>query len=82
MGVELRERDLERGLIAHLQSLILELGKGLAYVGTQYPLDVGEQDYNLDLLFYHLRLRCSVVVELLCDREHKSSMATRACSRR
>ena len=67
MGAELRERDLERGPIAHPQSLILELGKGFAYVGTQYPLDVGGQDYYLDLLFYHLRLRCFVVVELKID---------------
>ena len=67
MGAELRERDLEKGLIAHLQSLILELGKGFAFVGTQYPLNVGGQDYYLDLLFYHLRLRCFVIAELKID---------------
>jgi hypothetical protein len=44
--------------------LILELGKGFAFVGSQYPLEVGGQDYYLDLLFYHLRLRCFVVLEL------------------
>ena len=58
------ERDLERGLIEHLRSLILELGKGFAFVGSQYHLDVGGQDYYLDLLFYHLRLRCFVVIDL------------------
>jgi YhcG PDDEXK nuclease domain len=58
------ERDLERGLIEHLRALILELGKGFAFVGSQYPLEVGGQDYYLDLLFYHLRLRCFVVIEL------------------
>lgn len=58
------ERDLERGLIAHLRSLILELGKGFAFVGSQYHLEVGRPDYYLDLLFYHLRLRCFVVIEL------------------
>ncbi|WP_246510576.1 DUF1016 domain-containing protein [Bradyrhizobium glycinis] len=58
------ERDLERGLIEHLRSLILELGKGFAFVGSQYHLEVGGQDYYLDLLFYHLRLRCFVVIEL------------------
>lgn len=58
------ERDLERGLIEHLRSLILELGKGFAFVGSQYHLEVGGQDYYLDLLFYRLRLRCFVVIEL------------------
>ena len=58
------ERDLERGLIEHLRSLILELGKGFAFVGSQYHLDVGGRDYYLDLLFFHLRLRCFVVIEL------------------
>jgi len=58
------ERDLERGLIEHLRSLILELGKGFAIVGSQYHLEVGGQDCYLDLLFYHLRLRCFVVIEL------------------
>ena len=42
----------------------MELGKGFAFVGSQYPLEVGGQDYRLDLLFYHLRLRCYVVIEL------------------
>jgi hypothetical protein len=46
------------------QSLILELGKGFAFVGSQYPLEVGGQDYYLDLLFYHYRLRCFVIFEL------------------
>ena len=58
------ERDLERGLLEHLRSLILELGKGFAFVGSQYRLDVGGQDFYLDLLFYHLRLRCFVVIDL------------------
>jgi hypothetical protein len=44
--------------------LILELGKGFAFVGSQYRLDVGDQDFYLDLLFYHLRLRCFVVIDL------------------
>lgn len=64
LGPELLERDLERGLLEHLRALILELGKGFAFVGSQYHLEVGGQDYYLDLLFYHLRLRCFVVVEL------------------
>jgi predicted nuclease of restriction endonuclease-like (RecB) superfamily len=64
LASDMEERDLERGLIEHVRSLILELGKGFAFVGSQYPLEVGGQDYYLDLLFYHLRLRCFVVIEL------------------
>lgn len=64
LGPEMLERDLERGLIEHLRSLILELGKGFAFVGSQFHLEVAGQDYYLDLLFYHLRLRCFVVIEL------------------
>jgi len=59
-----KERNLERGLIEPLRSLILELGKGFAFVSSQYHLEVGGQDYYLDLLFYHLRLRCFVILEL------------------
>jgi predicted nuclease of restriction endonuclease-like (RecB) superfamily len=64
VGPEMLERDLERGLLEHLRFLILELGKGFAFVGSQYHLEVGGQDYYLDLLFYHLRLRCFVVIDL------------------
>jgi predicted nuclease of restriction endonuclease-like (RecB) superfamily len=64
LGTEMLERDLERGLIDHLRDLILELGKGFAFVGNQYHLEIGGQDYFLDLLFYHLRLRCYVVIDL------------------
>ncbi len=67
LGPDMLERDLEHGLIEHLRALILELGKGFAFVGSQYHLEVGGQDYYLDLLFYHLRLRCFVVVELKID---------------
>src|SRR4051794_24459376 len=55
---------LKRGLVEHLRALVMELGKGFAFVGSQYQLEVGDQDYYLDLLFYHLRLRCFVVIEL------------------
>jgi predicted nuclease of restriction endonuclease-like (RecB) superfamily len=68
LGPDMLERDLERGLIEHLRSLILELGKGFAFVGSQYHLDVGGQDYYLDLLFYHLRLRCFVIIELKIEK--------------
>lgn len=64
MGKDMSERELEKGLLDQLKALFLELGKGFAFVGSQYHLEVGGQDYYLDLLFYHLRLRCFVVVEL------------------
>lgn len=64
MAQDAQERDLERGLTEHLRALILELGKGFAFVGSQYHIEVAGQDYYLDLLFYHLRLRCFVVFEL------------------
>jgi len=58
------ERDLERALLEHLQRFMLELGVGFAFVGSQYHLEVDGQDYYLDLLFYHLKLRCYVVIDL------------------
>ena len=64
LGAEMQEREPERGLSEHLRQLILERGKGFAFVGSQYPLQVGGQDYYLDFLFYYLRLRCFVVFEL------------------
>ena len=64
LGPEVSERQLERGLLEHIRALILELGKGFAFVGSQYHLEVAGQDYYLDLLFYHLRLRCFVVIDL------------------
>jgi len=58
------ERDLERGLLAHLREFLLELGVGFAFMGNQYRLVVGGEEFFLDLLFYHARLHCYVVVEL------------------
>jgi predicted nuclease of restriction endonuclease-like (RecB) superfamily len=58
------ERELETGLIAHLEKFLLELGQGFAFVGRQYHVDLGEQDFYIDLLFYHLKLRCYVVIDL------------------
>lgn len=58
------ERELETGLLVHVEKFLLELGQGFAFVGRQYHLDVGQEDFYLDLLFYHLRLRCFVVVDL------------------
>ena len=64
LGEAAQERDLERGLVEHVQALLLEMGAGFAFVGRQVPLEVGDEDFYLDLLFYHLRLRCFVVVDL------------------
>ncbi len=59
-----RERQLEQGLIDHIQKFLLELGQGFAFVGRQVHLEIGDDDFYLDLLFYHLKLRCYVVIEL------------------
>lgn len=64
LGEEAQERDLERALLEHLRAFLLELGLGFAFVGSQYHLEVGGQDFYLDLLFYHFRLRCFVVIDL------------------
>ena len=58
------ERELETGLLHHLERFLLELGQGFAFVGRQYHLEVGDEDFYVDLLFYHLRLRCFVVIDL------------------
>jgi predicted nuclease of restriction endonuclease-like (RecB) superfamily len=64
LGDEAKERDLERGLLHHLRQFLLELGVGFAFVGSQYRLAVGTQEFFIDLLFYHLKLRAYVVVDL------------------
>jgi predicted nuclease of restriction endonuclease-like (RecB) superfamily len=64
LGPEAHERDLEHALLAHIQEFLLELGVGFAFVGNQYHLEVGDQDFYLDLLFYHFKLRAFVVIEL------------------
>jgi predicted nuclease of restriction endonuclease-like (RecB) superfamily len=58
------ERELETGLLRHIEKFLLELGRGFAFVGRQYRLEVSEREFYLDLLFYHLQLRCFVVVDL------------------
>ena len=59
-----REREVEQALVDHIQRFLLELGRGFAFVGRQVLLEVGDQDFYIDLLFYHLQLRCYVVIEL------------------
>jgi predicted nuclease of restriction endonuclease-like (RecB) superfamily len=63
---------LEQGLLGHLRDFLLELGIGFAFVGSQYRLDVGRSDFFIDLLFYRLKLRCFLVIELLCGRPHNA----------
>ena len=58
------ERELETSLIRHLERFLLELGRGFAFVGRQFLVSIGEDDFYIDLLFYHLRLRCFVAIDL------------------
>jgi len=64
LSTKANERNIENSLVDHITQFLLELGKGFAYMGKQYHLAVGENDYYIDLLFYHLQLRCYVVIEL------------------
>ncbi|QQS07051.1 MAG: DUF1016 family protein [Fibrobacterota bacterium] len=61
---EAQEREIERALVNHVTAFLLELGAGFAFVGRQVLLDVGGDEFKMDLLFYHLKLRCYVVIEL------------------
>lgn len=64
LGDAHKEHELEQGLIANVQKLLLEMGKGFALVARQFHVEVEEEDYYIDLLFYHVKLKCYVVVEL------------------
>ena len=64
IGEDAAERELERALLDHIREFLLELGVGFAFVGSQYRLDVGGKDFSIDLLFYHLKLRSYVVIDL------------------
>ena len=59
-----KERDIENQLTEHITRFLLELGKGFAFVGKQYQMELGEKEYFIDLLFYHIPMQCYVVVEL------------------
>jgi predicted nuclease of restriction endonuclease-like (RecB) superfamily len=61
---EAQEREIEHALVKHVTDILLELGAGFAFVGRQVLLDVGGEEFFIDLLFYHLKLRCYVVIEL------------------
>ena len=64
MADDYNERDLEQGLVDHLTKFLLELGAGFAFIGKQYHIQVGTQEFYIDLLFYHAQLHCYVVIEL------------------
>lgn len=65
---EADEREIEAALVQHITQFLLELGAGFAFVGRQVHLEVGGDDFFMDLLFYHLKLRCYVVIELKADK--------------
>ena len=64
LSEEAQEREIENALVKHVTKFLLELGAGFAFVGRQVLLDVGGDEFFIDLLFYHLKLRCYVVIEL------------------
>ena len=74
IGNEAQEREVEKALVHHMECFLLELGAGFAFVGRQYHLEVGNQDFYIDLLFYHLKLRCFCVIELK-DKDFKPEYA-------
>jgi predicted nuclease of restriction endonuclease-like (RecB) superfamily len=59
-----REREVEQALVDHIQRFLLELGAGFAFIGRQVHLEISNQDFYLDLLFFHVKLRCYIVIEL------------------
>ncbi|HEY9695861.1 MAG TPA: PDDEXK nuclease domain-containing protein [Trichocoleus sp.] len=64
LGDERSERALERALIDHIKDFLMELGVGFAFLGSQYPIEVSDREYRLDLLFYHVKLHRYVVIDL------------------
>lgn len=64
IAASIKERELERKLLEHIKSFLLELGKGFSFIGHQYKLALGENDYFIDLLFYHRYLKCLIALDL------------------
>ncbi|MFH0703367.1 MAG: PDDEXK nuclease domain-containing protein [bacterium] len=64
VGSEAKEREIEQALVDHIKRFLLELGQGFAFVGAQVPIDVGGEEFFIDLLFYHIRLKSYIVIEL------------------
>ncbi len=61
---EAKEKDIENQMVQHITKFLLELGKGFAFVGRQYAIEIADEDYKIDLLFYNIKLKCYVVIEL------------------
>ena len=68
LNQDYKEKELEEALLNKIRDVLLELGKGFSFVGNQYKISTGETDYYIDLLFYHLELRCYIVVELKANK--------------
>ena len=64
LAEDFNERDIEKQMLVHIEKFLLELGKGFAFIGRQFHLQVGNRDNYLDLLFYHTKLKCYIVIEL------------------
>ena len=62
-----KEKDFEKEIIQNITDFLLALGKGFSYIGKQYHLEIGGQDFYIDLLFYHFKLKCFIVIELKID---------------
>lgn len=73
LGDQAHEREIEKALVAHVRRFLLELGVGFAFVGSQYHLEVAGEDFYIDLLFYHVRLHCYVVIELKAGKFEPAS---------
>jgi predicted nuclease of restriction endonuclease-like (RecB) superfamily len=64
LSKDAQERDLEFALVHHIRDFLLELGVGFSFMGSQYRIEVDGKDYRMDLLFYHVKLRCFIIVDL------------------
>ena len=75
LGEEAQEREIEKAQVRHVTDFLLELGAGFAFVGRQVLLEVGGEEFFIDLLFYHLKLRCYVVIELQTGKFKPAQLA-------
>lgn len=64
LEAKVHELEIEKQLTENITKFLLELGKGFAFIGRQYPIEIGKKSYALDLLFYHINLKCYIVIEL------------------
>ncbi len=77
IGSDAKEKDIENALVSHISKFLVELGSGFAFMGNQYKITVSGDDYFVDMLFYHVKLRCYVVIELKAGKfkpEHAGQM--------